>query len=59
MANDWVYVYFLSNCGKYVLFDRSVPRDCIDSVDDIITELRNSGKEAFYTVGFVFKGALI
>jgi len=57
-TGDWVYIYTIStNDDKSVLYERSMPRDCMRQVDDRIKVLRDRGQEAFYTIGATFPGA--
>lgn len=51
--SDWIYIYYIHKDGKdnAILYDRSMPRDLISSVDARIAELRAKGKEAFYVIG--------
>lgn len=55
--NDWLYIYMLSLDGECVLYERSMPRNCTRQADDRVKELRDYGREAFYTIGATFKGA--
>ena len=58
--NDWIYIYYISECGKHTLYDRSVPRTGLGPARAVqrVEELKSRGKEGFYVVGNTLPGAL-
>ena len=58
MLNNWLYIYYVSKDNEAIIYDRSMPRNCIIQADRRIKEMRDRGQEAFYTIGATFEGAL-
>jgi len=55
MLSNYIYIYRIS--GEDVVYDRSMPRNCIFEADRRLKELRARGIEAFYTIGDTIKTA--
>ena len=55
MLNKNLYIYRIA--GEDIVYERSMPRDCIYEANRRLKELRGRGIEAFYTIGTIFEGA--
>jgi len=51
-----LYIYYISRDSKNVIYERSMPRQCVREADDRVRALRSRGLEAFYTIGDTFPG---
>jgi hypothetical protein len=54
---DHIYFYTISKESGAVIYDRTFPRDCMNSVVNRIKELQNRNIESLYTIGFTLPGA--
>lgn len=54
--NNWLYIYEVT--GKNIIYDRSMPRDCIRQAEERLAVMRARGQECFYTIGRPMVGAL-
>jgi len=54
--NPWIYIYFISN--EKVIYDRTVSRTGLGPAraEQVVKRFRESGTEAFYTIGRLVKG---
>ena len=55
MLSNYIYIYRIS--GEDIVYDCSMPRDCIYEADRRVKELRKRGVEAFYTIGDIIRPA--
>lgn len=58
--NDWIYIYYISECGNYTVYDRTVSRTGLGPAraKQRVEELAKIGKEGFYIIGSILPGAL-
>ena len=56
--NQWLYIYYISEDGEHVIYDRTMHRSAVYFAKKRVEELEKRGKEAFYTIGTVLPRSL-